>query len=852
MPSLTTLLRRILPVLVLVLAAASLTAPADASTARTLTAKATPSISRVRAVVTVSGVLSRSPRGSAVALQRRSGTQWETLWSTSTSTRAGAYSILVQLPRTPGTYVFRAIAPAQGALRAAVSPTFRIAALLRVSATIAASPTTVAPGGGSTLSGKVTPFVRGTTVTLQRQVGSSWATVTTARLNSVGRYAVTVHVASPTTYRVSVPRVTVRAPAVSAGVRVNTTGPVISTSALPDGNVGNAYSAHLTLATNVAGTWTAAPLPAGLSVDAATGAITGTPTTGGDTQVVLGFTETATGRHAAGKTLNLHVAAPVPPTISTTSLPNADQGVAYTTTLTATGNPTGTWTAAPLPTGLSVDAATGAITGTPTASGDTSVTIGFTQTNTGLSATPVQLTLHVNAPPPPVILTTSLPNGAALTAYSAQLYVAGNVAGAWTQTGLPSGMNINATSGLISGTPLLAATPTVHVTFTQTSTGLSTSRDYSLTIGIVGSTTTPAEVGAGGQFSCRIDTAQKLWCWGYDESGELGINGTVGDQPGQPSPHQVGTATDWSGLSTGASGLVTERHACALRGTDAYCWGADGSGELGYTTGTGFGTTPGLVGGGHHWLAVSAGWTSTCGVTTTGTLFCWGDNSLGQLGVVGPDTSAPQQVGVANTWTGVSVGYSAACATRGDGTLWCWGINARGQLGTGDRTDATTPVQVGTATDWTQVAVGSGYVCGLRGAGSLWCWGPSSNGELGNGVTLNDSTTDVLSPTQVGTATTWTDVATGSGTTCATNQAGQLWCWGANGLGQVGDGTTAVRSTPTQVGTATSWVTVSMGDSHACGTRTAGTQFCWGNNSKGELGTGSLSPASSPTPVQVS
>ncbi|HEX4189444.1 MAG TPA: putative Ig domain-containing protein, partial [Marmoricola sp.] len=258
--------------------------------------------------------------------------------------------------------------------------------------------------------------------------------------------------------------------------------PVIITSSLKAGKQFVVYDDTLQAEqADEPGTWTSGALPPGLTLNPTTGEITGTPTVAGDTAVALTFTR-ASDSMTATKTLHIVIAPADAPVISTTNLPDATLAQPYTTTLTVQGNVAGTWTADHLPAGLSLDPQTGVISGAPTVSGDVQVTIGFTQGNTGLLAAPKTLTLHVAEPP--VISTAALPAQRNLVSYSFQLSVVGSPAGTWSATGLPSPLKVNASTGLITGGAVLipaTSNHTVTVKFTQTSTGLSTTKTFTLT-----------------------------------------------------------------------------------------------------------------------------------------------------------------------------------------------------------------------------------------------------------------------------------------------------------------------------------------------------------------------------------
>lgn len=735
--------------------------------------------------------------------------------------------------------------------------------------TISVKPSTTAAVTGTvvTFKGVLTRSPKGSTVKLQHWTGKAWFTAKTTRTTtSTGIYSAAL--ALPSTsgtnyYRTIAPASGTLATATSKNLTIAVLAKVTATltASATTVQVGSTTTFNGTVHPSTSGTAVTLQRygPTTWATVATTtvngsGAFTKTLTISKDGSYRAVVARTGLRAAATSPTVRITTTpvTPAGPVITTSSLPEATTGVAYSATLQAAGSPAGTWGATGLPDqGLSLNTATGQISGTPNGAKTLALHVTFTQTSNGLAATPVDLSLKINPPPPPVILTSKLPDGAMLTAYSAQLYVSGNVAGTWSATGLPSGISVDPSSGLISGTTLLSSDAAVTVGFTQTSNGLAaTPKNLTLHIGALGSVTNPTTASAGGQFSCRVDAAKKLWCWGYDDSGELGDGGTlVADPAGVVTPTQVGSATDWTSVSTGA-GLVTERHACGIRGTNGYCWGSDKYGELGNVATAGSATSPVAIDGSHSWLQLSAGAQSSCGVTTSGELWCWGDNDFGQLGFDNgsADQDAPGRVGSESDWSQVSVGYTGACAVKGTGALYCLGMNSRGQLGTGNTTSTTAPVAVGTG--WAQVSVGAGYTCGVKTDGTGYCWGPSTNGQLGNGKFSNTTLSDELSPKKLG-GIDWTSIAAGGGTTCGIKSGGQLWCWGNNAQGQVGDGTNTAKGFGVRIGTDLDWASVWIGDTHSCGVKAGNEIWCWGNNNKGQLGSSTAPNAASNVPVKV-
>ncbi len=155
-----------------------------------------------------------------------------------------------------------------------------------------------------------------------------------------------------------------------------------------------------------------------------------------------------------------------------------------------------------------------------------------------------------------------------------------------------------------------------------------------------------------------------------------------------------------------------------------------------------------------------------------------------------------------------------------------------------------TPTRVGTATDWVNVAVGDFYVIALKSNGTLWAWGRNNYGQLGDGTTVDKNV-----PVQIGTATDWKIISPGSQHTFAIKTNGTLWAWGSNTNGQLGDGTSTSKNAPVQIGTAANWINAVGGSGHSLGLKSDGTLWTWGTNYLGQLGDGTTTGRQ--IPVQV-
>ena len=338
-----------------------------------------------------------------------------------------------------------------------------------------------------------------------------------------------------------------------------------------------------------------------------------------------------------------------------------------------------------------------------------------------------------------------------------------------------------------------------------------------MTYATVGSDSDWRDVTTGLTRTCATKTNGTMWCTGEGNGGAIG-NGAFSSVP---TLTKVTTGTTWGAMSLGLG------HTCAMRSDGTgWCWGTTTRGEIGLQTA--MQPEPLSLG---DMRAIAAGDFHTCFVTTGGVLRCSGVNAAAQIRGPASTSLVPAEVG--GTWAKIDSNNASTCAINAAAELACWGANDNNQIGTGDERWRNVPFQFGT-TGWTDVAVGGAFSLGIRGGGLYW-WGYDG----ANGVSSP-------TPTQLLGFTNFSQVTTGREHGCALRASGELYCWGFNSSGQVGNGNTTDQPAPVLIGTLFSHV--AAGETHTCALENSAIK-CWGKNVLGQIGNNTYVDVSTPTTV---
>jgi alpha-tubulin suppressor-like RCC1 family protein len=371
-------------------------------------------------------------------------------------------------------------------------------------------------------------------------------------------------------------------------------------------------------------------------------------------------------------------------------------------------------------------------------------------------------------------------------------------------------------------------------------------------------------VKGGDGSACYLSNAPDSWlyCWGNNVNGQLG-DGTTAART-TPTPIVRGQMSDSEKIVEFAAGF---RRACAI--TDAhktYCWGNNGNGELGVSGSSNL-FVPNLVSqgdlpNGAYFKSISAGQTHTCAISDTDEAYCWGYGWNGKLGLGNTSTHfSPKKVKTISSGGGnvmpdtvksLSAGSDGTCAIASDDMVYCWGTNGYGQLGDNSTTNKSVPTRIYglSGTVFKQVELSVGSTCALTDAGQIYCWGRNNYGQLGNGTTSDSSVPIAISGltfSQIGAS----DPRNSNGF-CATTDKNLGYCWGS------GNG-----NTPKQIQTASNGGTIpdeltsitrfgyGAYDLASCMVAADGKVYCSGVQSSERPMLGSNSDSSSSMPTQV-
>jgi alpha-tubulin suppressor-like RCC1 family protein len=363
------------------------------------------------------------------------------------------------------------------------------------------------------------------------------------------------------------------------------------------------------------------------------------------------------------------------------------------------------------------------------------------------------------------------------------------------------------------------------------------------------------QVSAGANHACAVVKGGTVECWGSNASGELG-DGTTED-----SARPVAVL----GITNATAVAAAPGHTCAvLADGTARCWGGNGAGELGNgTSDYDPHPVPTLVVGLSSIQAIATSGDHACALLSSGSLYCWGDNGLGELGIGTSDFDphpTPQLVPALANVTSIAVGSESTCAVA---YSWvsCWGANLSGELGLGyaDEAPHPAPMWVSGTSGATSVSAGvvdssgsmvsviSSHTCATMSDQTVKCWGSNWSGELGLGYTDYDAHPYAVTVPGVTTAL---SVTTGSSHTCVVLASGGLQCWGSDGSGELGAGwATAAVPSPTDVSSISTAKQVSAGSVFTCAVLLSGQLQCWGDGLYGQLGTGRFGYVAAGVPV---
>jgi alpha-tubulin suppressor-like RCC1 family protein len=355
--------------------------------------------------------------------------------------------------------------------------------------------------------------------------------------------------------------------------------------------------------------------------------------------------------------------------------------------------------------------------------------------------------------------------------------------------------------------------------------------------------TNNTQVAAGKQFSLLLQSDGSIWTWGRDDVGQLGNGQTTTSTTTYRTRAKMGTANDWRFVAAGSTHALAIKYDGSLWG-----WGDNSKGQLGIT-GNPI-KSPTRIGSRNDWVQVAGGTSFTVALAADGTIWTTGDNTNNQLGRTGTTTTLGQVVtgDSTNLFTQISAGASHVLALEDDGSVYGWGLNDKYQL-TSKVTTASqaTPLSL-SGGPYRKISAGAVDSVAIRWDGVLIGWGNNAAGEL----CIPNDTSQKKTPTTMSSASTLGQyVAAGNQVTMLLDANGTLQTCGLGTNGQLATGNKANKSTVQTVATVQKPGLVGAGTGTAYSIDANGMLSIWGDNQWGQFGTGYSSPNLSPEPEEV-
>ena len=348
------------------------------------------------------------------------------------------------------------------------------------------------------------------------------------------------------------------------------------------------------------------------------------------------------------------------------------------------------------------------------------------------------------------------------------------------------------------------------------------------------------DLSAGEGHSCAVRSDGTVWCWGANMTGQLGD----GSYDSSATPVQVVTTT---GMTSAVAVAAGYNHTCAIDGSGAvWCWGDNTAGELGDNSTHGS-QTPVMTGLTSGAVQITSGYWHSCARLASGGVDCWGTNESGDIGdntmVNQRNTPVAVALPAGLEIVDLSTADDTACAVGSDQSVWCWGENVNGELGEGssdyNRHIMPALIKDSAAIPATQVAMSENGGCALTPT-SLWCWGDNSQDQLGIDANLQRSG----SPVEVTEPEPFVKIAAGDLHVCATGATGTLWCWGLGYEGQLLDNNSNNQEVPYRAYTGVT--KIAGGGAHTCVLLASGELVCGGDDTYGQLGDGHFGAKGAP------